>query len=104
MQDFRHLKKEIEKLLSKGYPSDHVGNNNKRMEHQLQREVLRLPIPPGNRIEWRNEDNVRTIHLIHGGLGLNGAFNNARKRYAREMHGALCVYNLRGSVWGSLCL
>lgn len=49
--------------------------------------------PPINRVEPRNDDNVRTIYIIHGGSGFNGAFNNVHKRYTQEMRGAH-VYNL----------
>lgn len=76
MRDYRHLKKEIEDLLSKDYLGDFVGNDNRRMEHQPQCEVLRLPTLPINRVESCNDDNLRTIHSIHRKLRLNGTSNN----------------------------
>lgn len=55
---------------------------------------MRLPVPFINKVEPRNGDNVRTIHFIDGGLRFNRAFNNAQKRYAREVHKAHRVYNI----------
>lgn len=94
IEDCKHLKKEIEDLLSRGYLGDLVGNDNRRINRPPQREVLRLPTHPINRVEPCNDDNVRTIHSIHGKLGLNETSNNAQKRYFREVYAILCVYNL----------
>lgn len=77
MQDFWHLKREIEDLLSSGYLGDLVGNANRRIKHQPQHEVLRFLTPPVNRVELCNDDNVRTIHSILRGLGYNGTSNKA---------------------------
>lgn len=40
MQDCRHLKKEIKDFLSRVYLGDLIGNDNRRMEHHPQGEVL----------------------------------------------------------------
>lgn len=37
---------------------------------------------------------MRSIYSIYGGPEVNGASNNARKRYTWEMSGDLCIYNL----------
>lgn len=82
---------------------DLVGNDNRRIDHQLQQEVLRLLTPPVNGVKLHNNDNVRIIHFIHGGPGLNGVSNNPRKRYTREVYKAPHVYNFHeGSPFASI--
>lgn len=48
-----------------------------------------------NRMEPHYEDNVRTIHFIHGEPKRNGASNNARKRYISEVHRSSYIYTLQ---------
>lgn len=84
-QDCKHLKKEINDLLSRGYLSDLMGNDNRIWDCQPQWETLRLHALLVNMGEPCNEDIVRTINTIHGRPEFNGNSNNTRKRYTREV-------------------
>lgn len=68
-------------MLSIGYLSDLMENDNKGVDRRPQHEILRLPTLLINRIEPQNEGNVRTIHTIYGGPKINRTFNNACKIY-----------------------
>lgn len=94
IRDCRHLKNQIEDLLSKEYLGDLMGNNSKGPDRKPKRKMLSLPTPPVSRKNLHNEANARTIHTIHGGPEPNETSSNSRKRYARDLHGLLYVYNL----------